>query len=340
MDSTKEFMKIIEEELTGIHLKIHLNHDCLVIKPVNDWIDEAKSREVPKMLFSEFWFENELCILYADTNLGKSVLAVQIADSISTGVAIDGFKLEILPTKVAYFDFELSDKQLEKRYSNNYKNHYEFNKNFLRAEINPEQIMPEKFGSFDEFLCDSIEKIVQVGDIKILIIDNLTYLRTDTEKAKDALQLMKLLNQLKKKYLLSILIIAHTPKRDSTKPLSKNDLSGSKMLMNFCDSSFAIGESFQEKGYRYLKQIKQRNTEHIYDTNNVILCKMENNSNFLGFEFKGFGTEYEHLRANTENKSAGRIEMIKELKNEGLSNVKIGERLNISEGTVRNSLKS
>ena len=36
------------------------------------------------------------------------------------------------------------------------------------------------------------------------------------------------------------------------------------MLINFCDSSFAIGESHHDPGVRYLKQIKARNTEIIY----------------------------------------------------------------------------
>jgi len=44
---------------------------------------------------------------------------------------------------------------------------------------------------------------------KILIIDNLTYLKNETEKAKDALPLMKHLKALKSKYRLSILAIMY-----------------------------------------------------------------------------------------------------------------------------------
>ncbi len=337
-----EFKSTLEEEFNKIPVsKSSLNSetDCLIIKSANAWIDQAKSRPIPKMLLSELWFENELCILFSDTNLGKSIFAVQICDSISRGKSISGFKLEIKPQKVLYFDFELSDKQFEKRYSNNFTDHYIFNKNFFRAEINPEQLIPDKFKNFEEFLCDSIEKIVLEQEVRILVIDNLTYLRNDTEKAKDALLLMKLLNSLKKKHLLSILVLAHTPKRDSTKPLSKNDLSGSKMLMNFCDSSFAIGESFQQSGLRYIKQIKQRNTEHIYDSNNIILCRIENKRNFLEFNFQGFDIEYEHLKVDTQLPNEERTQKVIEFKKNGLSNVDISKELGISEGTVRNILK-
>lgn len=331
-DELKKEFQVIE--------KSGIQNNCFKVKTVSTWIEEAKSRPIPKMLLSEFWFENELCILFSDTNLGKSALAIQIANSISKGFNIYGFKLEVSPQKVLYFDFELSDKQLEKRYSNNFEDHYEFNSNFLRAEINPEQETPEEFKTFEEFLCSSIEQTIIVEGVKILIIDNLTYLKNDTEKAKDALQLMKLLNNLKRKYSLSILVLAHTPKRDATKPLSKNDLSGSKMLMNFCDSCFAIGESFQENGLRYLKQIKQRNTAQIYDTHNVVICKIENPSNFLQFNFIGFENEFEHLKQFTSKTTDDRISKVLELKQEGMPNTKIAEILQCSEGTIRHILKN
>ena len=83
-------------------------------KPVNDWMGIAKTQEDTKMLFDAFWKEGELCILFADTGIGKTVLSVQIADSISKGIAIPGFKLEVEKQKVLYFDFELKFKFLGK----------------------------------------------------------------------------------------------------------------------------------------------------------------------------------------------------------------------------------
>lgn len=51
------------------------------------------------------------------------------------------------------------------------------------------------------------------------------------------------------------------------------------MLVNFCDSAFAIGESTKDKGTRYLKQIKARNTEIIYDSENVMVFEVTKDSN-------------------------------------------------------------
>lgn len=312
------------------------------IQTATQWIDEAKTRPTPKMLFSEFWHENELCILFADTNLGKSILAVQIADSISRGKAIPGFRLEAQPQKVLCFDFELSDKQFENRYSKDYRDHYTFSENFLRAEIDPSATVPDTFDGFEAFLNHSIEQAIRKTEAKILIIDNLTYLRNDAERAKDALPLMKDLQALKKKHSLSMLALAHTPKRDQSRPITLNDLQGSKMLMNFCDSSFAVGISAQDKNVRYLKQIKVRATENIYDAENVCICQVVKPDNFLLFEFLSYGREADHLRQQTDTDQENLIARVKYLRGPdgGCKSYRhIGEELGISHMKVKRILE-
>jgi len=313
--------------------------NCFIAKPANQWIDEAKIRPIPKMLFGGFWFEGEVCILFADTNSGKSIMGVQVTNSISKGEQIAGFELEVAPQKAVYLDFELSDKQFEKRYSNNYTDHYLFSDNFIRAEINTEAQLPKKFNSFEEYLVYSIYKIIEMNDAKVIIIDNITYLKADNERAKDALSLMKELKAVSKKCNISILVLAHTPKRDSSKPITKNDLAGSKMLINFCDSAFTIGESTEGKDIRYLKQIKQRNTECVYHSENVAICQINLDYNFLKFEFIGYDREVNHLAFQAVPDKEKRSTEILELSKEGLSNVEIAEMLGVTEGAVRYQLK-
>ncbi len=305
------------------------------VKTGNRWIDQAKTRPIPKMLFGEFWFEGELCILFADTNLGKSILAVQIGNSISRGEQIRGFKLEAPKQPILYFDFELSDKQFENRYSIEYAEHYDFDDNFKRAEINPEAEQPKSFSNFEEYLNHSLEQSIVETGAKVLIIDNLTYLKNETEKAKDALPLMKHLKALKNRYNLSILALAHTPKRDNSRPLNVNDVQGSKMLSILADSIFAIGESHTDNSLRYLKQIKVRAKEKRYDADNVYLCQINKAFNFLQFEFIDFSTEFEHLKQLSNGDKEQRISEVMELKKQGISNVEIGRRYSVSEGTVR-----
>jgi len=265
--------------------------NIFLIRTANDCINQAKMRPIPKCLFSEFWHENELSILFAGAGIGKTILAVQIANSISKGLNIRGFKNEAEQQKILYFDFELSDKQFENRYSENYTNHFVFDDNFIRVEINPDA---ENFN--EQLLYDSIEKTILQTNAKILIIDNITYLKNNLETSKDALPLMKNLKQFKKKYNLSILALAHTPKRDLTRHVTINDLSGSSMIGNFADSIFTINQSSKDKSLRYIKQIKARATEIIFDTDNVILCEIKNDYNFTCLEFIDFGNETEHLK--------------------------------------------
>jgi KaiC/GvpD/RAD55 family RecA-like ATPase len=325
-----------QKEIAPLQLK---QEELLIIRSVNRCIADAKNRPIPKMLFSEFWHEGELCILFADTNLGKSILSVQIANSISKGEAIRGFKLEAPKQVVLYFDFEMSDKQFEKRYSINYANHYVFDDTFLRIEINPDCT---DFADFEKALFDAIENAVQKYDAKILIIDNLTYLKTQTtETAKEALPLMKMLKSIKLKHSLSILALAHTPKRSLSNPITKNDVAGSKHLSNFADSIFAIGESSKDKSLRYIKQLKARATEVMYDSENIIVCEITQPLNFLGFDFVDFGSEHEHLKIQTFEGHADTDSSILELKKSepAISNYEIAKRLNTNKMKVKRVLE-
>lgn len=325
-------MQAIQEHASQLIEKVTtFNGDAglFKIRTGNQWIEEAKGRAIPQMLFSELWHEAELSILFADTNQGKSILAVQIADSISKGEPIPGFRMEAERQPVLIFDFEMGDKQFELRYSDKYENHYSFDENFYRAEVNPDGDIPDKM-AFEEYLHQSIETAIQRTGARILIVDNITYLKNETEKARDALPLMKHLKALKNKYQLSILALAHTPKRDLTKPITRNDLQGSKMLINFCDSSFAIGESHKDDRLRYLKQIKSRATEILYHHENVITLEIGKDLNFLKFEFIAFSKEREHLRQITEEDRAGLHSRIVELKHEGRSFRDIANELGIS----------
>ncbi|MBI3502000.1 MAG: AAA family ATPase [Bacteroidetes bacterium] len=340
-DSEYKIIELISEAKEEVNQLMLESTGLFTVCTAGHWLEKAKARPIPKMLFGEFWFEGELCFLFADTNLGKSILAVQIGNSNSRGEAIKAFKLEAEKQKVLYFDFELSDKQFEARYSKNFEGHYNFDSNFLRAEINPEKsdYRENGFETFEKYLYTSLERSIIESEAKILIIDNITYLKDETEKAKSALPLMKDLQLLKKKYGLSVLALAHTPKRDLSKPLTRNDLQGSKMLINFADSALAIGESHSDKNLRYLKQIKARNTEVIYDAENVCVFQIVKLDNFLQFEFLNFGTEREHLKQLSESDRQQKITEVLELNKQGISNIDIGRRYGVSEGAIRKWLK-
>ena len=304
----------------------------------NEWIEYAKNNPVPLMLFGELWFEKEMAILFSDTNLGKSIVAVQIANSLSKGMSTANLVNQCPAQKVLYLDFELTSKQFENRYSTDFKDHYIFNENFLRSELDLDKIRNID-SEFEDELLKSLESEITYTSAKVVIVDNITYLKNETEKAKDALRLMKILNTLKKKLDISILVLAHTPKRDPSKPLSNNDLSGSKNLMNFCDSCFAIGESFTDTGVRYIKQIKERNCPKVYHSQNILTYRITKMHSFLDFQFVEYGDEQDHIIPRVKADIVARNNEIIELNKKGFNNCQVAKQLGISEGTVRNVLE-
>jgi uncharacterized protein YerC len=311
-----------------------------IIKDVNKWLREAAKKPKPKMLFDRFWYEGELCILFADSNTGKSILAVQIGDSISRGKPIAGLQMNAAPDGVLYFDYELTDMQFRQRYSSGKTRSYHFHKRFTRAITNPDANKMYKFSSYQQYIENEIENAVLTAKAKVLIIDNINCLQYDTNSATGAFTLVRSLQNIKAKYQISVLLMAHTPKRNPTKPITQNELQGSKMLINFCDSAFAIGESRQTPGLRSLKQVKQRSTLQTYGAENVCLGKIEKTGNFLHFTFNGNSDEALHLQQKTIQDRELMMSKIMELKRQGRTTRQIAGELGLSATTISRITKS
>ena len=290
------------------------------IKSANRTITDAALRPNPRSLYLEFWYEGEVCCLFSDSNLGKSIYAVQMADQTAT------------TRRVLLVDCELTDKQFQMRYTDSDTGLIHiFPEGLFIAEINPVTL---DVNDYEEKIIKNIEAVALRMQTSIIIIDNLTYLCNSSDKGVDAgLFMMKLMN-LKKKYGWSLLIIAHTPKRNLSSPITQNDLAGSKKLYNFFDSVFAIGKSAKDDRLRYVKQLKVRAGEFLYDSNNIIVYEIEKSSAFVHFEFKEYSTEKEHLRERTESDDKKQLKHIKELKAQGKSVREIASLVGLSKSKV------
>ena len=294
----------------------------LTLKSANQTIEDASKRPDPEQLYLELWYEGEVCCLFADSNLGKSIFAVQMADEIA------------LKHKVIYVDCELSDKQFQLRYCNPETNErHIFPDNLVRAEVNPYAIGAE---NYEDAIIRDIEAAAEKTGTKVIIIDNLTYLCNSSDKSVDAGIFMMKLMALKKKKDLSLLIIAHTPKRDLSSPITQNHLAGSKKLYNFFDSVFAIGMSAKDRNLRYVKQVKVRAGAFRYDAGNVLVYEIEKTNDFLRFNFREFATEEEHLRHRETPEVNDNEARILELSKQGLSCRKIADQVGLSKSMVNN----
>lgn len=300
--------------------------NIFTVMSANETIQKAKSLKDPKNLWDEFWIEDEVCCLFADANSGKSILAVQIGDYISNS------KLGKNET-VLYYDFELSKKQFEKRYTDSKASTvHQFNDRFIRVELNTDGVKEyceENKIEFDDLIVRGIEENIKTYNSKVIIIDNISWLCNMKTTGNTAGKIMMKLCSLKKHYGISILVLAHTPKRNLGSPITQNSLSGSKAFTNFFDAMFAIGVSIKDPSIRYIKQIKVRSAAFKYGGDNVELCKIEKSDAFLGFKRIGFSSEKEQLssKGSTTKQSVTENTIAKKVKNKNRKHLRVRSEL-------------
>ena len=148
---------------------------------------KGAAMEDPIPLYEPFWNEGEIGILFAKSNVGKSTLAVQIADEISRQ-----------GKTVYYLDYEQSIKQFQLKYTNKEtKEMYKFSEFLKRPNL-----FIEKSSSNDEaierFFAMVKKKAEQGG--RVFILDNLTFLVAKIENAEEILAFMKRLKVLKDEF--------------------------------------------------------------------------------------------------------------------------------------------
>ena len=300
---------------------------ALLLRTANDVIEEGRKKEDPKALYSCFWNEGEIACLFADSNVGKSILSVQIADEITRN----------LNRKVHYYDFELSEKQFQLRYTDETTGESHRFSNLLKIAHVSESMISE---NFENQIIDTIENGAVGDDCSIIIIDNISALNNHLETGEAAGQLMLRLMDLKHRLNLSVLVIAHTPKRDMTQPITQNDLAGSKRLFNFFDSVFSMGKSAVDSGIRYIKQIKSRNGRIIYDTQSVLIGELEKEAAMPKFVASGTVNEYSLLKVADTTSQSVRQDRVAALSGKGKSCREISEELGISKSAVSRILCS
>lgn len=296
----------------------------LSVKTANAWVDEAMKTPDPKMFFRNMIVQNENTVIFAASNVGKSILAIQMAEEIA------------MTEKILYIDLELSAKQFQMRYSDFESGMvHHFPQNFTRAEIDPELIVGN---DIEQEILNSMEDAAKQG-IKFFVVDNITFICNDSEKGVTAGSFMMKLIRLKKRYGLTNIIVAHTPKRRGWDPITQSDLAGSAKLMNFFDAGIAVARSAKDPDLRYIKQVKVRTGEFQFGEDNVLICEVLKENGFLHFAFQGCDEEENHLRRRPWSNGTEEIIEILKLQRAGKSIRQIAEILGISKSSVTRKIQ-
>ena len=152
MEEDKNYINMIHGDLaraSQVQSGMPENVGVMNIKTANRTILEASQKPTPRSLWDCFWYEGELSCLFADSNVGQSILAVQIADRIAQ------------TDNVLYLDFELSEKQFQLRYTNEHGNLYSFPERLYRVSLDCDSLLD---ANFEEAIIGSIEQMaLQTG---------------------------------------------------------------------------------------------------------------------------------------------------------------------------------
>ncbi len=315
------------------------HEEIFEIKTANECLSEAAD-EPPMMLFGDLWVTGELSVMFAEAGGGKSLVAVQIAESIARGKAIEPFELTAPAQKVLYIDLEQSASQFRRRYTaeaateagrkppRELKRH-RFSNNFLRfsfkdtADLNASKLAP----------------VIEASGAKVVIIDNIAYLQRYSIPRETA-AVMRELRRLKNRFGLSILVLTHTARSVPRRGLAAADMACSGVMTNFADNIFAVGRCRNDASARYIKHIKPGASALAYGAAHLPWFRIVNRKEtFPVFEFQGYQTETALLAGDGDNYE---WRTIREIKTRSVGGAKIREiaaDLNMSKSTVQRYLK-
>lgn len=295
-------------------------------RPMNGWIDESLTRPKPRAHCRGLIVEGENTVVFASSNVGKSIFCIQCAEEIArhTGEEVD------------YIDCELSEMHLRDRYvdADSGARHF-FPANLRRFELSAELIVD---GNIEEAILQSIEQAAESG-VRFFFVDNLTFLCKDAEKGLSASEFMMRLIKLRRTYGLTLIVIAHTPKRDGRQPITQYDLAGSSKLISFFDAGIAIGKSVKDPEIRYVKQVKVRTGAELYGSDNVLIYRLIQTDGYTHFDFVDFGKEYEHLKENNSVTEMEDIQEIIGLLDKNMSVREIARETGMTSTTVHRRIK-
>ena len=196
-------------------------------------------------LYDNLIFENETAIIFSPTNVGKTLVSLQIGAAISERFA---------DLHTLYYNQEMNDSQIQKLlYTNKEQSKYPENMEII-SEVHNE-------GELIKNLLFNIEKHRKN---MLICIDNITDIHPSSknEKSTEFLKNLKKIRSNAKRIYginLTFIIVCHTNKNVKNEWVEINDLKGNGNLSNFADRVIAVGKVPNHNDKRYLRILKGRN---------------------------------------------------------------------------------
>lgn len=315
------------------------------LRTLRQRLTDAKNAIPKKQLIGGLISEGEQVILFGGINAGKSLFAYQIAQAIAEGEDLTfknseneiRFRNECEPQKVLSLDFEHSDDQIKHRISlDNLK--LSAGDNIISLEEDFET--DTDFDNPDEAF-EWIKGAAEEAQAKVIIIDNISAMSGDLEKAENAKRFMKSLRKLCRVDGYTVIILAHTPKLSSKRGiLRKENIAGSNKLPALADSVIGIAEQeTSEGGFSYIKHLKRRTGAIEYGIGKVLCSKIADVDGTVQHVITHTANELDVISDGNEGQA--KFDLLKRsavayLKEKNLRAA--GEKLNVSKDTVSKRL--
>lgn len=264
-------------------------------------------------LWKGIWERSEVACLFGLPNVGKSILAMQIAANV-----------KLMGLNVEYFDLE-----------------------GLEHPITP-QFTPTTMptGSDEETSpLDFITKIITVKKTQVAIIDDFDLLLDGDNSTANVKYTLNSLRQLSRKTSVAILIIAHSEPIKKNHVITAASLPHAYEIMHSCDSVFSLSQANRHNATchsrtHYIKQHKNRMAPVIYDDNSVLTVALTQHDGIIEFtDFKPLGNERQLLRDYGFHSQESIFEAIKQLNHCHYTTREIAAIVGMSQSQVSRIIK-
>ena len=243
-------------------------------------------------LWHGLWYQGEMACLFGEPNVGKTLLAIQIAKEICTR-----------GLKTLYFDLENVKHQYKMRYNSPALDlNRVIDENLIVMPLNQQNknVTPNRREILDAILKEFVNEKAPV-----IIIDDITPLIGSGDKA-DIHFVLNTLRSWTQHFLVSILVLAHSRKRRPAELTTIESLAGSFEYAYAFDSIFSLTRANDYNKQHnnishFIKQHKNRMGPIIYDEMNVItalLGRDENSGSLQFIDLYTGGNERQLLRDN------------------------------------------
>ncbi len=251
------------EQYRKNHSEEFCSDSMLETKPANDCLRTPAAKTTPTNLFGGLWRIGELAVLAGESGVGKSILAVQIAESIARGRSAPVTRhSSLVPQNVLYLDFQHTDGQFAERYMclspipGKLPVKYRFSSRLSFTRFGEIDI-PEAFnGDIARYFDHSLNLTLADENAKVIVIDNLAWLDPKATGNAAAIRRLRSLKLYAMTNEVSILVLHNSRARRLRPHSSLVTCPLSEDLAQIPDSIFSLCPSTFSPDIRYVKHLR------------------------------------------------------------------------------------